>query len=83
MTMTFTTGTQTMTLQQPLNRAALRRNLGTLALVAAAFSGGAFGLLWLAATSSVTITALWAWRLRVLGTTNRNYTLVKRDEYSI
>jgi len=78
MNMTHTAKLKSQSLQQPLRRAALRRNLGTAAILAAAFSGGPFGLAWLAATSSVTLTALWTWRLRVLSTTKRINTLEKK-----
>lgn len=54
----------TMILQQPLRRAALRRNLGTAAIVAAAFSGGPFGLSWLAASSATAFLVLMLWRLK-------------------
>ena len=51
-------------LQEPLRRAALRRNLGTAAILCLAFSGGPFGLLWLATTSTTTFAVLMLWRLR-------------------
>ena len=51
-------------LQQPLKRAALRRNLGTTAIIAVAFSGGPFGLTWLAASSATTFFMLILYRLK-------------------
>jgi hypothetical protein len=51
-------------LQKPFRRAALRRNLGTAAILTLAFSGGPFGLLWLATTSTTTFIVLMLWRLR-------------------
>jgi hypothetical protein len=51
-------------LQVPLRRAALRRNLGAAAILGLAFSGGPFGLLWLATTSSTTFAVLMIWRLK-------------------
>lgn len=51
-------------LQEPLRRAALRRNLGTAAILGLALSGGPFGLLWLATTSTSAFTVLMLWRLR-------------------
>ena len=49
-------------LQEPLRRAALRRNMGAAAILGLAFSGGPFGLLWLATTSSTTFIVLMFWR---------------------
>lgn len=51
-------------LQQPMRGAALRRNLGTAAILGLAFSGGPFGLLWLATTSTTTFIVLMLWRLK-------------------
>ncbi len=62
--MTHTTELKALSLQQPLRHAALRRNLGTAAIVAFAFSGAPFGLTWLAATSVTTFTFMMIWRLR-------------------
>ena len=41
-----------------LRQAALRRNLGTAAVLTLALSGGPFGITWLAATSGATFIAL-------------------------
>lgn len=73
----------TMILQQPLRRAALRRNLGTAAIVAAAFSGGPFGLSWLAASSAITFAALMTWRLRRQNAIKPNQSLERGKECSI
>ena len=62
--MTHTTELETSTLQQALKNPALRRNLGTTAIIAIAFSGGPFGLTWLAASSATTYLMLILWRLR-------------------
>ena len=62
--MTNATGIKATALHEPLRRAALRRNLGTAAILGLAFSGGPFGLLWLATTSTTTFAALMLWRLR-------------------
>ena len=51
-------------LQEPLRRAALRRNMGTAAILGLAFSGGPFGLLWLATTSTTTFIVLMLWRIK-------------------
>jgi hypothetical protein len=51
-------------LQEAMRRAALRRNLGTAAILGLAFTGGPFGLLWLATTSTTTFAVLMLWRLR-------------------
>ena len=64
LTMTHYSEPNTMTLQQPLRRAALRRNLGTAAIVALAFSGGPFGLSWLAASSGTAFVVLMVLRLK-------------------
>jgi len=64
MNMTHTTELKSLSLQQPLRRAALRRNIGTAAITALAFSGGPFGLTWLATTSATTFTVLMLWRLK-------------------
>lgn len=52
---------------QQLRRAALQRNLRTAAVLAAAASGGPFGMTWLAATAGTTFLALSVWRMRQLG----------------
>jgi hypothetical protein len=57
-TMTHFTELNTESLQKPLRRTALRRNLGTAAIVAVAFSGGPFGLTWLATSSATTFLLL-------------------------
>jgi len=62
MNMTNTTELKSQSLQQPLRGAALRRNLGTAAILAAAFSGGLFGLTWLATSSATTLIALFLWQ---------------------
>jgi hypothetical protein len=51
-------------LQEPLRRAALRRNLGTAAILGLAFSGGPFGLTWLATSSATAFLMLILWRVR-------------------
>jgi hypothetical protein len=60
--MTHTTERQASPVQQPLRDAALRRNLGTLAIITVAFSGGPFGLTWLATSSATTFLVLMLWR---------------------
>jgi hypothetical protein len=62
--MTHTTELKVMSCQQPLRNAALRRNLGTAAIIAIAFSGGPFGLTWLATSSASIFLALLLWRFR-------------------
>ena len=62
--MTHTTERQASPVQQPLRNAALRRNLGTSAIIAVAFSGGPFGLTWLAASSATAFLMLMLWRLK-------------------
>jgi hypothetical protein len=62
--MTLTTDLNSLSLQQPLRRAALRRNLGTAAIVALAFSGGPFGLSWLATSSAIALLVLMLWRVK-------------------
>ena len=62
--MTHTTELKALSLQQPLRHAALRRNLGTAAIVAVAFSGAPFGLTWLATSSASAFLVLMLWRLR-------------------
>jgi hypothetical protein len=62
--MTHTTEFKALSLQQPLKHVALRRNLGTAAIVTVAFSGAPFGLTWLAGTSVATFTFMMIWRLR-------------------
>lgn len=51
-------------LQQPLRQAAIRRNIGTTAILAAAFSGGPFGLTWLATSSTTTFLVLMCWTMK-------------------
>ena len=63
-TMTHTSELKTKSLQQPLRYAALRRNLGTAFIVAVAFSGGPFGLTWLATSSATTFLVLMLWQLK-------------------
>jgi hypothetical protein len=58
------TDPETTPLQQPLKRAAQRRNLGTAAIVVIAFSGGPFGVTWLAASSATTFVVLMLWRMK-------------------
>jgi hypothetical protein len=58
------TDPKTTPLQQPLKRAARRRTLGTAAIVAIAFSGGPFGVTWLAASSATTFVVLMLWRMK-------------------
>ena len=58
------TDPETTPLQQPLKGAARRRNLGTAAIVAIAFSGGPFGMTWLAASSATTFIVLMLWRMK-------------------
>ena len=58
------TDPETTPLEQPLQRAAQRRNLGTVAIVAIAFSGGPFGVTWLAASSATTFVVLMLWRMK-------------------
>jgi hypothetical protein len=62
--MTHTTELKVMSFQQPLRHAALRRNLGTAAIIAIAFSGGPFGMTWLATSSASTFLVLMLWRFR-------------------
>jgi hypothetical protein len=62
--MTHTTERQASPVQQPLRKAALRRNLGTSAIIAVAFSGGPFGLTWLAASSATAVFVLMLWRVK-------------------
>ncbi len=61
--MTYITERQTSPVQQPLRNAALRRNLGTLAIITVAFSGGPFGLTWLTTSSTTTFLVLMLWRV--------------------
>ena len=63
-TMTYPTELKTMQLRQSMRPAALRRNLGTAVIVAVAFSGGPFGLTWLATSSATTFVVLMLWRLK-------------------
>jgi hypothetical protein len=62
--MTHTTERQASPVQQPLRNAALRRNLGTSAIIAIAFSGGPFGLTWLATSSATAFLCLMLWRMK-------------------
>jgi hypothetical protein len=62
--MTHTPELKSLSLQQPLRRAALRRNLGTTAILAVALSGGPFGLTWLATSSTTAFIVLMLWRLK-------------------
>jgi hypothetical protein len=62
--MAYTTELKSVSLQQPLRRAALRRNLGTTAFLAVALSGGPFGLTWLAASSATAFIVLMLWRVK-------------------
>jgi len=62
--MPHTTERQASPVQQPLRNTALRRNLGTSAIIAVAFSGGPFGLTWLAASSATAFLMLMLWRLK-------------------
>jgi hypothetical protein len=62
--MTHITDLKSLPLQQPLRHAALRRNLGTAAIVALGFSGGPFGLTWLATSSATTFIVLMLWRVK-------------------
>jgi len=64
MNMTHTTELKSQSLQQPLRGAALRRNLGTAAIVAAAFSGGPFGVTWLATSSATAFLVLVLCRMK-------------------
>jgi len=64
MNMTHTTELKSQSLQQPLRRAALRRNLGTAAILAAAFSGGPFGVTWLATSSATAFLVLVLCRMK-------------------
>jgi hypothetical protein len=62
--MTHTTERQASPVQQPLRNAALRRNLGTTAIIGVAFIGGPFGLTWLAASSATALIVLMFWRVK-------------------
>jgi hypothetical protein len=62
--MTHTSELKTKSLQHPLRYAALRRNLGTASIVAVAFSGGPFGLTWLATSSATAFIVLMLWRVK-------------------
>jgi len=64
MNMTHTTELKSQSLQQPLRRAALRRNLGTASILAAAFSGGPFGVTWLATSSATAFLVLVLCRMK-------------------
>jgi len=64
MNMTHTTELKSQSLQQPVRGAALRRNLGTAAIVAAAFSGGPFGVTWLATSSATAFLVLVLCRMK-------------------
>jgi len=62
--MIHTTERQASLVEQPLRNAALRRNLGTTAIIAVAFSGGPFGLTWLATSSTTTFLVLMCWTMK-------------------
>ena len=62
--MTYPTELTTMQLRLPKRPAAFRRNLGTAVILAIAFSGGPFGLTWLATSSATTFVMLMLWRLK-------------------
>jgi hypothetical protein len=62
--MAYTPELKSLSLQQPLRQAALRRNLKTAAIVAIALSGGPFGLTWLATSSATTFIVLMLWRMK-------------------
>jgi hypothetical protein len=62
--MMHNTERQASQVQQPLRNAALRRNLGTTAILAVAFSGGPFGLTWLATSSATAFLVLMFWRMK-------------------
>jgi hypothetical protein len=62
--MMHNTKRQASQVQQPLRNAALRRNLGTTAILAVAFSGGPFGLTWLATSSATAFLVLMFWRMK-------------------
>ena len=58
------TDPETTPLQQRLRSAAQRRNLGTAAIVAVAFSGGPFGVTWLATSTAIAFVVLILWRIK-------------------
>lgn len=60
--MTHTAERKASQVQQPLKKGALRRNLGTINIISVAFSGGSFGLTWLAVSSVTTFLLLMAWQ---------------------
>lgn len=62
--MTRTAELKALSLQRPLRHAALRRNLGTTAIIAVAFSGGPFGLTWLATSAATAFLVLTLWRVK-------------------
>jgi hypothetical protein len=62
--MTYTTERQASPVLQPLRNAALRRNLGTAAILTAAFSGGPFGLTGIATSSATAFLVLMFWRMK-------------------
>lgn len=62
--MAYSPEIKAMPMGQPLKQAALRRNLGTSAIVAMAFCGVPFGLPWLATSSILTFAILLVWRLK-------------------
>jgi len=62
--MPHTTERQASLVEHPLRNAALRRNLGTTAIIAVAFSGGLFGLTWLATSSATAFLVLMLWRVK-------------------
>jgi len=62
--MNHTTELKASALQHPLRDAAVRRNLGTAAIIAIAFSGGPFGMTWLATSSASTFLMMMIWRAK-------------------
>lgn len=61
--MTSASEIKSTALEEPLKRAALRRNLRTAAIVGFAFSGGLFSTAGLAASSSIAFVVLMVLRL--------------------
>ena len=62
--MTHTTKHEDLVLERPSRQAALRRNLWTTVIIAIAFSGGPFGLTWLATTSATSFLVLTLLRVK-------------------
>jgi hypothetical protein len=60
--MAYSPEIKAMPMDQSLKRAALRRNMGTSAIVAMAVCGAPFGLPWLAMTAASTFFLLLTWR---------------------